>query len=365
MSAPRLDSGTSAPRPYGLLAELTHRCPLHCPYCSNPLELAARAAEMPAEDWMRVLREAAELGVVQVGFSGGEPLLYRDLPRLVEAAQAEGLYSNLITSGAGLGADRARELRDAGLDAIQISLQADESGLGDAVAGAPVHERKLAAARDVIAAGFPLGINVVLHRRNIDRLPAIIALAESLGAMRLELANTQFYGWAFRNRAALLPTHAQVLRAEKTARAEAARLTGRMQIVYVLPDYYERRPKPCLHGWGAHSLTVNPCGDVLPCQAANSIPELTLDNVRSRSLDWIWRESPAFNRFRGFEWMPEPCRSCPERERDFGGCRCQAALLAGDAARADPVCEFSPDRPAIDALLAEAGCNSPEWIYRA
>ncbi len=364
MTAPRLAPGTAAPRPYGLLAELTHRCPLHCPYCSNPLELAARAEEMPAEDWMRVLREAAQLGVVQVGFSGGEPLLYRELPRLIETARAEGLYSNLITSGAGLGPERARELRDAGLDAVQISFQADEGLLGDGIAGASAHERKLAAARDVVAAGFPLGVNVVLHRRNIDRLPAIIAMVESLGAMRLELANAQFYGWAFRNRAALLPTHAQALQAEKTARAAAERLSGRLQIVYVLPDYYERRPKPCLHGWGARSLTVNPRGDVLPCQAANSIPDLKFDNAKSQSLAWIWRESPAFNRFRGTEWMPEPCHSCPERERDFGGCRCQAALLAGDAARTDPVCEFSPDRPAVDALLAGAGVEMPAWIYR-
>jgi len=355
----------SAPRPYGLLAELTHRCSLHCPYCSNPLELAARAEEMPVADWTRVLREAAELGVMQVGFSGGEPLLYRDLTPLIETSRAEGLYSNLITSGVGLTAERARELRAAGLDTVQISFQAEESELANAVAGANVHEAKLIAVRHILDAGFPLGVNVVLHRRNIDRLPAIIAFVESIGAMRLELANTQFYGWGFQNRAALLPTREQVLRAEATATSEAARLAGKMQIVYVLPDYYERRPKPCLHGWGARSLTVNPRGEVLPCQAANSIPDLVFDNVRDRSLGWIWRESPAFNRFRGFEWMPEPCQSCDFREIDFGGCRCQAALLAGDAAKADPVCEFSPDRPAIDAILAESVVSSSsEWIYR-
>ena len=354
----------SAPRPYGLLAELTHRCPLHCPYCSNPLELAARAEEMPAEDWVRVLGQAAALGVVQVGFSGGEPLLYRDLTRLIRTARAEGIYSNLITSAVGLGPERAAELREAGLDAVQISFQADEAELGDDVAGVPVHARKLESARAVVEAGLPLGVNVVLHRRNIDRLPAIIAFVESLGAMRLELANTQFYGWAFRNRAALLPTHEQVLRAERTANAEAERLAGKMQIVYVLPDYYEKRPKPCLRGWGAHSLTVNPRGEVLPCQAANSIPGLAFENVRAHSLEWIWRQSDAFNRFRGFEWMPEPCKSCDFREIDFGGCRCQAALLAGDAAKTDPVCEFSPDRPAVDAMLAEAGVGEPAWVYR-
>jgi PqqA peptide cyclase len=354
----------SAPRPYGLLAELTHRCPLHCPYCSNPLELAARASEMPVEDWERTFRQAAQLGVVQLGLSGGEPLLYRDLTRLVSVAREEGLYTNLITSGVGLTREKMTELRDAGLDTVQISFQAEEAVLADEVAGVPVHARKIEAARVVVEAGLPLGVNVVLHRRNIERLPKIIAFIESLGAMRLELANTQFYGWAFRNQAALLPTEAQVRQAERTANAESARLAGKMQIVYVLPDYYEKRPKPCLHGWGARSLTVNPRGDVLPCQAANSIPDLTFDNVREQSLDWIWKESDAFNRFRGFDWMPDPCKSCDFREIDFGGCRCQAALLAGDAAKADPVCEFSPDRPVLDALLAEAGASGQAWTYR-
>ncbi len=355
----------NAPRPYGLLAELTHRCPLGCPYCSNPLELTRRRDEMPAEVWVRVLAQAAQLGVVQAGFSGGEPLLYGDLPRLISTARSEGMYSNLITSGIGLDRERARELRGEGLDTVQISFQADEAGLGDEIAGVPVHARKLEAAQAVVQADLPLGMNVVLHHRNIDRLDAIIALAESLGAMRLELANTQFYGWASRNRAALLPTLDQVRRAEQTASRHAERLSGRMQIVYVLPDYYEKRPKPCLHGWGSRSLTVNPCGDVLPCQAANSIPELAFDNVRAHSLAWIWRESESFNRFRGYEWMAEPCRTCPERERDFGGCRCQAALLAGNAAKTDPVCEFSPDRPLVDAMLSRAGGTvKSTWIYR-
>lgn len=354
----------NAPRPYGLLAELTHRCPLHCPYCSNPLELAARESEMPAEDWVRVLGQAAQLGVVQVGLSGGEPLLYRDLVRLVQVARSEGIYTNLITSGIGLTPERMAELREAGLDTVQISFQADEAQMADDIAGAPVHARKIEAARIVVEAGLPLGVNVVLHRRNIERLPRIIPFIESLGAMRLELANTQFYGWAFRNQAALLPTEPQVREAERVANAEAARLAGKMQIVYVLPDYYEKRPKPCLHGWGARSLTVNPRGDVLPCQAANSIPDLVFDNVREHSLEWIWRQSEAFNRFRGTEWLPEPCHSCELREVDFGGCRCQAALLAGDAARTDPVCEFSPDRPKLDALLAGAGGDGSCWIYR-
>lgn len=355
-----------SPRPYGLLAELTHRCPLHCPYCSNPLELTARESEMPAEDWVRVLGQAAGLGVIQVGFSGGEPLLYRDLARLVQVARAEGMYSNLITSGVGLAGERMVELKEAGLDTVQISFQADESALADEIGGAMAHARKIDAARAVVGAGLPLGLNVVLHRRNIDRLESIIAFAESLGAIRLELANTQFYGWAFRNRTALLPAESQVRRAEEIAKAEAARLAGRMQIVYVLPDYYEKRPKPCLHGWGARSMTVNPRGDVLPCQAANSIPDLQFDNVRMHSLEWIWRQSDAFNRFRGTDWLPDPCRSCDLRDVDFGGCRCQAALLTGDAAKTDPVCEFSPDRARLDALLAEAGAapSAGEWIHR-
>lgn len=353
----------SAPRPYGLLAELTHRCPLHCPYCSNPLELAARNEEMGAEIWERVLTEAAELGVVQIGLSGGEPLLYRDLVRVIRRARAEGIYSNLITSGVGWTTERAKELRDAGLDAVQISFQADEAELGNSVAGTQAHHLKLQATKVAVAAGFPLGINVVLHRRNIERLPAMITLAASLGAMRIELANTQFYGWAFKNRSALLPTKDQVMEAERIANAEAVRFAGKMQIVYVLPDYYEKRPKPCLRGWGAHSLTVNPRGEVLPCQASNCIPGLVFDNVQNRSLGWIWKESEAFNRFRGFEWMPEPCRSCPEREKDFGGCRCQAALFTGDAANTDPVCEYSPHRAKIDAVLE--GIVDEALVYRA
>ncbi len=351
------------PRPYGLLAELTHRCPLHCPYCSNPLELARREEEMPVTVWSRVLREAAALGVLQVGFSGGEPLLYPGLSDLVRTAREEGLYSNLITSAVGLTPDRARDLAACGLDTIQISFQAEEAGLADDIAGARTHASKLAGARTATEAGLPLGINIVLHRRNIDQLADLIRFAESLGAVRLELANVQFYGWAFQNRSALLPTLAQVQTADAIALQEGHRLRGRMQIAYVLPDYYERRPKPCLHGWGMRALTVDPRGDVLPCQAARAIPELTFANVQSASLEDIWRDSEAFNRFRGTEWLPEPCATCEFREIDFGGCRCQAALLTGDAARTDPVCEFSPDRPLVDAILGMPDPD-PAWVYR-
>ena len=311
------------------------------------------------EEWKRVIREAAALGVLQIGFSGGEPLARRDLAELIRAAREAKLYTNLITSGIGLDDDRLRALRDAGLDSIQLSFQSDESNLADEIAGARAHERKLDVAAKIRAAGIPLSLNFVIHRRNIDRLPQMIDLAEALGAERVELANVQFYGWAFRNRAALLPTREQVDRARDVATAAKARLAGKIDIFYVLPDYYETRPKPCLNGWGQRYLTVNPIGDVLPCPTASSaIPDLRFENVRARNLDWIWRESESFNRFRGTEWMPEPCRSCPQREIDFGGCRCQAALLTGSAANTDPVCELSPNRALVDAVLRDINSSS-------
>ena len=355
------------PRPYALLAEITYRCPLHCPYCSNPTQ-ARNDQELTTNEWTRVIREAAALGVLQIGFSGGEPLARRDLQDLVRAAREANLYTNLITSGIGLDDDRVRALRDAGLDSVQLSFQSDNTDLADEIAGARAHQRKLDAAAKIRAAGIPLSLNFVIHRRNIDRLAEMIALAESLQAERVELANVQFYGWAFLNRAALLPTREQVVRAREIATAAKARLTGKIDIFYVLPDYYENRPKPCLNGWGQRYLTVNPIGDVLPCPTASSaIPDLRFENVRARELDWIWRESESFNRFRGTEWMPEPCQSCPQREIDFGGCRCQAALLTGEAANTDPVCDLSPNRASVDAVLRELdslGDNVSDWTYR-
>ena len=376
------------PRPYALLAELTYRCPLHCPYCSNPTALGsavlsgehtgadvqgrahapARNGELTTDEWKRVIRESAELGVLQIGFSGGEPLTRRDLAELIRAAREANLYTNLITSGIGLDDDRACALRDAGLDSVQLSFQSDEVDLADEIAGAHAHQRKLEVAAKIRTAGIPLSLNFVIHRRNIDRLPQMIDLAESLQAERVELANVQFYGWAFLNRAALLPTREQVVRAREIATAAKARLSGKMDIFYVLPDYYEVRPKPCLNGWGQRYLTVNPIGEVLPCPTASSaIPDLRFENVRARALDWIWRESESFNRFRGTEWMPEPCQSCPQREIDFGGCRCQAALLTGNGANTDPVCDLSPNRAAVDAVLREVdslGYHAPDWTYR-
>src|SRR5438046_9864387 len=329
-----------ASRPYALLAELTYRCPLHCPYCSNPTR-ARNDHQLTTDEWKRVIREAAALGVLQIGFSGGEPLVRRDLTDLIRAAREANLYTNLITSGIGLDVDRVCALRDAGLDSVQLSFQSDEVDIADEIAGAHAHQRKLEVAAKIRTAGIPLSLTFVIHRRNIDRLPEIIDLSETLEAERVELANVQFYGWAFLNRAALLPTPEQVVPPRSIATAAKTRLAGKIDIFYVLPDYYETRPKPCFNGWGQRYLTVNPIGDALPCPTAlSAIPDLRFENVRARALDWIWRESESFNRFRGTEWMPEPCRSCPQREIDFGGCRCQAALLTGNAANPAPVCEF-------------------------
>ena len=280
-----------APRPYSLLAEVTHRCPLHCPYCSNPTELASPRHELTTDEWKRVLDQAAELGVLHVGFSGGEPLQRADLTELVAAARAAGLYSNLITSSLGLNRRRAEELKQAGLDSVQISFQSDQQPLADGIAGVAAHTKKLEAAQMVRDLGFPLTINVVLHRANIERLEQIISLAESLGAQRLELANTQYYGWAFRNRAALLPTRPQVEQATEIARLARQRLFGKLEILFVLPDYYSERPKPCMHGWGNRHLTVNPVGDALPCPTAGEIKGLRFENVRQHPLAWLWRES--------------------------------------------------------------------------
>jgi len=356
-----------ASRPYALLAELTYRCPLHCPYCSNPTR-ARNDHQLITDEWKRVIREAAALGVLQIGFSGGEPLVRRDLTDLILVARETNLYTNLITSGIGLDDDRVCTLRDAGLDSIQLSFQSDSSNLTDEIAGARAHQRKLDVAAKIRAAGIRLSLNFVIHRRNIDRLPQMIDLAETLGAERIELANVQFYGWAFVNRPALLPTRQQVVRARGVATAAKARLAGRIDIFYVLPDYYEIRPKPCLNGWGQRYITVNPIGDVLPCPTASSaIPDLRFENARAHTLDWIWRESESFNRFRGTEWMPEPCRSCPQKEIDFGGCRCQAALLTGNAANTDPVCTLSPNRTAVDAVLHDINSSSEQardWTYR-
>jgi PqqA peptide cyclase len=356
---------TRLPPPLALLAEVSHRCPLRCPYCSNPLSLERAGAEIDTATWRRVLSEAAELGVLQVHFSGGEPLVRRDLTELVRHAASVGLYSNLITSGVLLDRARLAELVEAGLEHVQISFQDSEAASADRIAGLPgAHEKKLAVAALVREAGLPLTVNAVVHRQNLERLPAMIELAVALGAGRLEVAHVQYYGWALVNRRALLPTIEQLERATAVVDAARLRLKGVLTIDYVVPDYYARRPKACMGGWGRQFINISPAGKVLPCHAAESLPGFDFPSVREASLAEIWQNSDAFNRFRGTAWMPEPCHSCDRREIDWGGCRCQAFALTGDAARTDPACALSPDRALLTAVRADAAAPAPEFVYR-
>lgn len=353
--------------PFSLLCELTFRCPLQCPYCSNPLGFARTLGnELETAEWRRVLEEAAGLGVLQAHFSGGEPLLRKDLPELVATAHSLGLYTNLSTGGTLLSPELARRLKAAGLGGFQLSIQDSRAESAEWIAGMRgSFAKKAEAARLARDAGLPLGINAVLHRQNIDRIEEIIALAEAWGAERLELANSQYNGWALHNRRWLLPTRAQVERASRAAEAARARLRGKMEILFVIPDYYATYPKACLHGWGRAFLTVSADGLALPCQAAREITRLSFPNVRKESLRDIWFHSEAFNRFRGTDWLPEPCRSCPRREIDFGGCRCQAFLLTQDAGATDPACILSPHHHRIEEALLEAeNREAISWRYR-
>jgi PqqA peptide cyclase len=357
---------TEAPRPYTLIAELTYRCPLRCVYCSNPLDYARHHAELDTATWQRVLREAEELGVVQLNLTGGEPLVRDDLEPLIAAAHELDLYTNLITSGIPLSRARLERFRGLGLDNVQISIQDVRAAESDRIAGHRAFERKLEVAGWVKALGLPLTLNVVLHRDNLDRVADVIALAERLDADRLELANTQYLGWALLNRAALLPTREQLERARGAAAEARQRLRGRMEVLFVVPDYYRDVPPACMDGWGRRFLLVSPDGLALPCHAAHTLPGLTFDNVKDRPLAEIWEHSDGFNAFRGEAWMPEPCRSCDRRVVDFGGCRCQAFQLTGRAAATDPVCGLSPDHQLIDA--ARVGANAPGNVtfrYRA
>jgi pyrroloquinoline quinone biosynthesis protein E len=359
----------SVGNPLLLIAELTYTCPLHCPYCSNPLEIGAGRYrnELETEDWARVFREGAALGVLQVALTGGEPLVRKDIEELTAVAAEVGLYSTLVTAGTPFTEARARGLRDAGLDHVQISIQDSDPIESDRMAGTRSYSKKIDAARRARELGFPLTINVVLHRKNLDRIESIIALAEDLGARRLELANTQYQGWALTNRAALMPSREQLEAGERAVVRARERLGTSMEILWVLPDYYEELPKPCMGGWGRDAILVSPNGDGLPCQSASTIPGLRFDNVRERSLSEIWFESDAFNRFRGTSWMLEPCRSCPlDRQHvDFGGCRCQALALTGEAAAADPVCHLSPDHELIvQRRVAAADGDEVPLVYR-
>jgi pyrroloquinoline quinone biosynthesis protein E len=343
-----------APRPYTLVAELTYRCPLACGYCSNPIELAREAPELATDEWRAVLADAAALGVLQVNFTGGEPLVRADLEALVAEAHARELYANLITSGIPADAERLRRLAAAGLASVQLSIQ-DTNPSGAAwIAGRDDLDAKLATASAARALGLPLTLNVVLHRGNIERVPEFVALAERLEAERLELANTQYLGWALVNREALLPSRAAVARARAAALAARERLRGRIEILFVRPDYYADRPRACMDGWARRYLVVTPDGVALPCHQARSIASLSFESVRSRPLAAIWNESPGFQAFRGEGWMPEPCRSCDERAADFGGCRCQAFALAGDAGVTDPACARAPSHALVTAARSHA-----------
>jgi len=350
---PQARADSPLPSPLGLLAELTHRCPLGCPYCSNPLALEPRDHELDAAAWARVFGEAAALGVLQVHLSGGEPAARRDLVEIAAAAHAAGLYTNLITSAVGLTPTTLGALRETGLDHVQISIQDSESASADRIAGyRGAYERKRSLAAEVVRLGLLLTVNAVIHRANIDRVALMVELALALKARRIEIAHVQYYGWALKNRAALMPTREQVERAVREVEALRARHHGQIVIDAVVPDYYARYPKPCVGGWGRRSLNITPGGRVLPCHAAESIPGLEFWSVKDHALADIWRDSPAFRAFRGTDWMREPCRSCPRREEDFGGCRCQAFLLTGDARATDPVCHLSPDHGLVAELAA-------------
>jgi pyrroloquinoline quinone biosynthesis protein E len=353
------------PRPYTLVAELTYRCPLRCVYCSNPVELTRQERELDAPTWQRVFREAEALGVVQLNLSGGEPLLRDDLESLIAEARRCQLYTNLISSGLPLDRPRLEALARAGLDAFQLSLQDPRPEPALRIAGRDALSSKLEVAGWVRALGLPLTLNVVLHRENLDRVDEIVALAEQLGAERLELANTQYLGWALLNREVLLPTAAALDRARAATDAARARLRGKMEILFVLPDYQAGVPRACMDGWARRFIVVAPDGTMLPCHQAHAISTLTFENVRERSVGDIWRDSPAFQAFRGEAWMPEPCRSCDRRAVDFGGCRCQAFALAGDASLTDPACNLSPHHGIVtEARLRAEGEAPRSLVYR-
>lgn len=365
--------------PLALIAELTHRCPLHCVYCSNPLELTQRSNELTTGEWSRVFQQAAALGVLQVDFTGGEPLTRPDILHLIRAARAAGLYVNLITSGLPLYEPRLEALVAAGLDHFQLSFQGAREEIAQEISGTKAHSQKLRVLEWLKHRRLAVTLNFVIHRGNLDQLPEMLALAESSSATRVEFAHVQYYGWAFANRDSLLPTREQLMQSVDFFKKAQERLAGKIRIEYVVPDYYAKYPKPCMGGWGRKLMLITPNGDALPCHAARVIPRLSFENVKARSLQEIWEGSEAFQKFRGESWMQEPCRTCDRRAQDFGGCRCQALLLAGDATATDPVCSLSPQRPKVDAILTAinsggaglapplpdaAPLTKPAWLYR-
>jgi pyrroloquinoline quinone biosynthesis protein E len=343
--------------PLALIAEITHRCPLHCVYCSNPLEMAGVSSELSTAEWLDVFQQSGKLGMLHAHFTGGEPLARPDLTELIAGARAAGLYTNLITSGLGLSEGRLKALVDAGLDHIQISFQDSREGAANWIAGAKAHAHKIELSRLIRQHKLAFTVNLVVHRQNIDHLEEMIAFIEQLAPERMEIAHTQYYGWALKNRAALLPTRAQLEKATAAVAAAEKRLAAHIRIDFVVPDYYARFPKACMGGWGRRLMLINPAGKVLPCHAAETIPGMTFENVRDQTLDAIWQQSSSFQRFRGEAWMPEPCRSCDQRAVDFGGCRCQALLLTGDAAATDPACSLAPTHHVIEAALVEANAS--------
>jgi PqqA peptide cyclase len=345
------------PNPLALIAEVTHRCPLHCVYCSNPLQLAATSTELSTADWVSVLQQSGKLGMLHAHFTGGEPLARPDIAQLIAAARAAGLYTNLITSGIGLTDQRLQGLVDAGLDHIQISFQDSREGAANWIAGAKAHAHKIDLSRAIRRHKIAFTVNLVVHRQNLDHLEEMIAFIEQLQPERMEIAHTQYYGWALANRAALLPTRAQLEKAVEIVAAAEKRFAGRIRIDSVVPDYYAKYPKACMGGWGQRLVLINPAGKVLPCHAAEVIPGLEFENVKENTLEWIWQESSSFQRFRGESWMPEPCRSCDRRTQDFGGCRCQALLLTGDATVTDPACSLAPTHFLIEAAVGEANLD--------
>jgi len=353
----------SAERPYTLVAELTYRCPLQCVYCSNPVELGRHKSEIDAATWARVLGEAEELGVVQVNLTGGEPLVRSDLEEIASAARAHQMYTNLITSGVPLSRERLTKLKASGIDAVQLSLQDTTPELSQRIAGVDRLSEKLDTARFIAETGLPLTLNVVLHRENLDRVGDFIEAAESMGAHRVELANTQYMGWALANRSRLLPTREQLDRARSVADEARERLRGKMEILFVLPDYYSGYPKACMDGWARRFIVVAPDGLALPCHGAHTLPGFEFPNVRDQSLGFAWHESEAFQRYRGDAWMPEPCKSCDRKHVDFGGCRCQAFHLAGEAGVADPACRLSPHHGIVERARGEAE-SEPQAPYR-
>ena len=345
--------------PLWLLAEVTYKCPLHCVFCYNPVDYTTYGRELSTEDWLRVLRQGRELGAAQLGLSGGEPLMRDDLEIMVAEARKLGFYSNLITSGVGLNEKRIAAFKEGGLDHIQLSFQDSTRELNDFLSSTRTFDLKQKVAKLIKQHDYPMVLNCVLHRHNIDHVQQILEMAEAMEAEYVELANTQYYGWAYVNRDQLLPTREQIVRAEEATNRFRQRVGGKMRIFFVVPDYFEERPKACMNGWGAVFLTVTADGVALPCHEARQLPGLTFPNVREHDLRWIWRDSPGFNAYRGDGWMKEPCRSCPEKGKDFGGCRCQAYLLTGDAANADPVCSLSPHHHLVSAAVEKARQAKP------